>query len=509
VTDSLARNTIASAIAAVATLLGGFASTVVAARLLGVEGAGIFAFAVWAITVSVMVADLGIPGTLARYIPDLRSRSETEQAMGLVRWLFWIALAAAIGVSSVFAAIAVWLWSSGAATSPDISGGFRRDAVFWALIGVACLVQVLAAFGSGWLKGTQQFATLARFAVASAVLQIAVTSAGAVLFGPNGALAGAIAGSVLPLILIPRMLEAERAPDPHLKARVRRFALESWAAYVVTAFAWARMEIFFLERSWGSSSVALFAASLTIANLATQGPLLLTGGLLPYFAQNARAENRHKAARAYAVSMRVLAFLIFPACLGAAAIAPALLPAIYGEGFAAAGPSAIILLLGASVSATSAVAFTFLLAMERTRFVFVLGSIAALASIAVGLVVIPAYGVMAAALGRAAIQTSVAAMTVWYVGYSLQCPPPFASLVRLFAAAVICAVAAWGATRLMSGAAGIPVAVLCGVLTYGLAVRVLRALPADDLRQLMDAASVLPRPLRAVATMVLQTIASK
>src|SRR5262249_4560929 len=208
------------------------------------------------------------------------------------------------------------------------------------------------------------------------------TFAGGALYGAVGALAGAIAVRIAPLLLLPRAFAAGKSPPVGLKRRVRRFALASWGGYLVTAFAWSRVGGVFLELSWGSRSVALFAASVTLANLAIQGPLLLTGGLLPHLSRQLDPAAPNQRQETYATSIRMLAFLIFPACLGAAAIAPSLVPAIYGREFVGAVPSTVILLCGAAVTASSSVAFTYMLALERTRFVFVAGRLAALLVVA-------------------------------------------------------------------------------------------------------------------------------
>lgn len=504
----LAHNTLHSAVAGLSIVLGGFLSNVLVARMLGVEAAGIVAFATWAITVGVMLGDFGAPGTLARYLPNLLARDQKDEAHGLVRWLFRISISAACVIFFGFVAYALWCWLKDKASSLQSGQHFRADPLFWMLVAAACLMQTVAAFVNGYLKGMQRFALMAKLTATSALIQIGATYAGATMFGAIGALAGATAGSIVPVFLLRRVLAGSGSAPAELKQRVRRFALESWAGYLVTAFAWARMEIFFLELSWGSHSVALFAASVTLANLATQGPLLLTGGLLPYLSQQSGLDSERKSQETYAASIRILAFLIFPACLGAAAIAPSLVPAIYGKEFAGAVPSTVILLCGAAITASSSVAFTYMLAMERTRFVFFTGGTAALLVITVGLTLIPTFGVMAAAVARATIQALVAMATVWYLGRYLDCPTPVSSLIRLFGAAALCAVAASVCTAIVPGPVGIPLAMLIGAGVYGLAVRILKALPKSDTQRLLNAFAILPWPIRIPATTTLRLIAA-
>ena len=54
------RNTFFGFVSGGATLLSGFVGSVIATRLLGPEGTGVLAYAVWCIIVAAMVADLDI-----------------------------------------------------------------------------------------------------------------------------------------------------------------------------------------------------------------------------------------------------------------------------------------------------------------------------------------------------------------------------------------------------------------------------------------------------------------
>jgi len=504
--NRLALNTLHSALAGLSIVLGGFVSNVLVARLLGVEASGIVAFATWAIAVGVMLGDLGVPGTLARYLPDLEARGMRDEAVGLVHWLFCFNLAAAV---IMLCAYVGYVAAARLAHRAQVDAHLQAATWFWGLVAAACIAQALAGFVNGALKGEQRFATMAKLAAACAASQIALTGAGAMLFGAVGALSGAVAAGVVPLVLLPHILRRGRQVVPtELKRRARRFAFESWLAYLVTAFAWARMEIFFLEMNWGSHAVALFAVSLTLANLATQGPLLLTGGLLPYLSRQSGLGSERRPQETYAMSVRLLALFISPMCLGTAAIAPALVPAIYGEGFAGAVPSTVVLLCGAAVTAWSSVAFTYMLAMERTRFVVVTGGMAALLVIVCGLTLIPSFGVMAAATARVLIQAGVAFATMSYLAFYLNCPTPMAALIRILAASAICALVARIGITFVPGPAGIALAVLLGAGAYAAAVRLLKPLPRSDIERLLNALTVLPPFLRIPAAQTIRLIAA-
>jgi O-antigen/teichoic acid export membrane protein len=143
-----------------------------------------------------------------------------------------------------------------------------------------------------------------------------------------------------------------------------------WAASIVDAIVWSRAEIFFLQLFWGNESVGLFSIGLTVTNLAIQLPILITSGVLTRFAERfgrADIEGMHEA---YASGTRLLAFVLFPAGLGAAAIMPVLLPAIFGSNFAAAVPSAMILVTIGCIGAASSVGANLVYALGRSHFIF-------------------------------------------------------------------------------------------------------------------------------------------
>ncbi|ACA15607.1 polysaccharide biosynthesis protein [Methylobacterium sp. 4-46] len=506
---TLVRKSLINAVAGVATTFAGFASSILVARLIGVEGSGIIGFAVWAATMSVMVADLGIPGSLARFLPELRARASLADADGLTRALLRPYLLVTLCVSGGFFAYAASL----AAAQPDgigwqiHQGSYRASPLFWLLVGLACLTQSLASFVTSYLRGVQDFAALARLALLAAGAQIAATTVGIVAFGVGGALAGAVIGSAVVMRQVLRLPREGSPVPPVLRARVVRYSVESWASHLVTAFLWSRMEVIFLERSFGSHAVGLFTVSLTLSNLAMQGPLLLTGALLSHLSQHSGAEHAETRLALYPASVRLLALFVFPLCLGTAGVMPLLLPLLFGDAFAPAVTAATILVGTASLITIATIAYSYLFAMERTSFILGSGLVGAVLAITAGLTVVPAAGLLGAASARAAIQLLVTGAIVWYARRSLGCVLPTLDLARMFLAALLCAIAARIVVTVTSGVPGLMLAVLTGALVYAAALRVLKPLPRADLQRVRDALRNLPVPLRSAALASLRVIA--
>src|SRR3954464_4325198 len=85
--NTLARNSGLNLVAGLCTTLGAFSSNIIIARLLGVEGNGVVAFAVWLATVAAIVCDLGASGALIRYLPELQTRGTQQDVSALIWFL--------------------------------------------------------------------------------------------------------------------------------------------------------------------------------------------------------------------------------------------------------------------------------------------------------------------------------------------------------------------------------------------------------------------------------------
>jgi O-antigen/teichoic acid export membrane protein len=176
--------------------------------------------------------------------------------------------------------------------------------------------------------------------------------------------------------------------------------------------------------------------------------------------------------------------LVFPTCLGAAAIMPRLLPLIYGPSFADAVPAASILVCTAGLVAAGTMISNLLLAFERNSFVLWNGIIGAIVATIFGVTLVPAFGILGAAYGRAIMQFALSCSGIWYVVNVLRMRIPFDGLTRLLAAALLCAIVARVCILSIAGSGALPVAILAGSVCYVLAVRKLKPFPARDVERL-------------------------
>jgi O-antigen/teichoic acid export membrane protein len=485
----IVQNSLLSAVAGGATLMAGFASTILVARLLGVAATGAVAYAIWLATMGVTLLDLGAQATLARYLPELRQRDPVA-ADDFEASLFRPYLAITLATVAVVGGLAVAF-----GMSPPGAGGWMSVAT----VGLLCVSQSLANYGLGTLRGRQAFRTAALTTLVSMAVQLLCVIGGALLFGEIGVLAGYGLGSA-PLAL--RALWLLRRPAARSAGVDRRhlsFAAYTWAGGLASALVWSRSEVFFLQRSWGPEPVALLTAGFTFANLAAQGPMLLTGALLPFFSERV-ATDRAAVDRAFASGTRVLAFLALPLCFGAAGVMPALIAVVFGPHFAAASLPGSIIVIAAALAAPGAVGTHVMYARDRSDFIFLSNAVGAVLSVLAGIVVIPRYGLLGAACSRAAIQLLLVVWGFSFLRLRLKCPVPVNSLARLTVCAALCAASARLMLNALPGPAALVPAVVAGAAVYFISVRSLGALPEDDLARLLALQDRIPKALRWAPT---------
>jgi O-antigen/teichoic acid export membrane protein len=492
-----ARNTAYGTAAGLIISVGRFATTIAMARVLGVEETGVAAFALWLISLVCAVTNLGVYTSLTRYLPELKSNNDARQLTRLLLLPF-------AGVTLLTAIIFATFYVTGVINLASKTVNLTRDVTLM----VICLyvIQSLASFGLGYLIGRQEFRNVAALALISNLLQVPLVIVAGLRWGVDGVLLGYIAGG-LPFALLCFGPGIGKPSLPsQLRKRLFKYTVFSGASTLANELVWARLEMAFLSHFLGSVAVGLYSVGFTLASLATQGPLLLTSGLLPYFAEAISSRRMERAKVMLQTAMRLVAFFVLPMCFGIAAVIPELLPLVYGQSFASGSSAAMILVSAAGIGANIVVPLNFINGMERSEFLFVMNIIGAILSLALGLILVSSIGLMGAALGRALVQIYLLAASFWFLRYRLGCPLPLAQLGLLFVSAVVSACVAGLVASQMSGLTGLLLSVPAAALVYLLLVRLLRAIPDEDIKRLHGLFERIPVSLQRAIGLALRVL---
>jgi O-antigen/teichoic acid export membrane protein len=461
---------------------GRFLVTIFSARHLGLEGLGRLAYLLWIIELTATVTGFGMQSCVTRYLADLRAQGRDDAAASLATWLYRRYLLITVLGATVLVVVAVSTQHRGLETA------------VWTNVGVCLVLQAMGTFYLAYLAGEQRFDRPTRVNLVSAGCLVLGVAIGMKCWGLAGTIAGYAAGSVLPAVLSSGLLKSGSVNyelDPRLKSSCIRYACFAWWAAVVSACVWSRIEVVFLERYWGAQEVAMFSVGLTLSSLAVQGPMLLGGALMPHFAESMNALNMVEHRQVYSRTIRLLAALLFPLCMGLASVMPVVLPMVYGGTFRSAVPISMVL-AAFSVLSLMSVSSALVYASGKAWFIAVSGCAGAVLSIAGCALVIPIWGAWGAALSRSAVQTVVALLGTWYISKHLGCPAPVRSLACILFSSALAALCSYTIIIRTHGFGALAIALPAACAVYLMMLRLTSALHQEDIASLRNALARVP-----------------
>jgi O-antigen/teichoic acid export membrane protein len=473
--DGIARNAVFAMLAQVTTGIFTTAVTIYLVRALGTEGLGLFALALSVGRLALLVADLGIPLSLSRFL------AETGGDRRLATYLY----ADALRLKVVTAAVA----SAGLfAVAGPIAGAYNEPGLVWPLRGIALslfaesllglYVAAFVALGRNVVNlRLTFFESLAEAVAIVTLVALGAGATGAAFGRAIGYTVGALAATWVVLRVFGRALVVARGGRTR---EIATYAAPLLLSSGVYSF-YAQVDVLIIGAMLGSSAVGIFAAPLRLTI-----PLSYVGqALANSVAPRQAASSAGPSVRAFEVSLRWLiiaqAALIAPIVVWPDEIVRLLL----GQEFAESAEvlrvlAAFIFLRGLSPLISTTVNY---LGRARQRIPIVLTALGA--NVAIDVALLPRIGVVGAAIGTT-------------VAYWIYVPAHFFICwrelgVHLRPLAVTClralvAAAAMGGVLLAVGTGSITVVQLvvgslAGTLAYGAALMLTREISPSELRR--------------------------
>ena len=490
---SIMLNSVINAAAGLLLLVSGFCCSVIVARLLGPEANGTVAFALWLTTTGSLVAELGTGVLLLRLLPQLKAKGVDERARrGFAAYLAFPVLVTTVlllvlyGVFCRFGNGIQWI---GATTTVA------------ALIGVLLFVQSLGSFAKNYLIGEQRLGTFFYFTATASVLQIGVVLAGVLLYGVEGALVGYLAGQSILFVYTVRILLTRRNKAGNRTRTLAGTSVVLFFEFMITAVFLTRSELVFLQHFRTVEEVGFYAVALSLANLALQIPVQLTGSLIPFYA-GLQGSDTGARTDAFAGVLRSFSYITFPLCFGLAAIAVPLVVAIYGRAFEPAGMIVAVLAVGAPAYVFIQLATQYLYSMGRMKYRLGISGVAALLMVAGCLLVVPRWGGVGAAVVRDLVFLAMSILLLGRLRTENRSNGLVTVVFKVAVAAAACGFAALIVTRTMTGIGGLATAVACGALVYGVMLRLLNAVEPQDAAVMDRLLSRMPSQLARLPRLV-------
>lgn len=479
--QSMLSSSLINTAAGLLSLVAGLGSSVLVARLLGVEGAGIVAYALWIMTLATLVFGLGIPNTILRFIA--RTDGGTDTGGGLVNVLTQ-RFAFSTGVALLgLAGYAGWLFLQGR------SG----DALLWIAIAVLFLSYAYSTMSLAAAEGLGRFRESTFYSAVGSLIQPFAVLIGGLLLGP----AGAILGHALrhaPQALSLRRYATKAPVTPSLVTPpMRRYARNNWLSGGLAEALSSRIELALIGLFFTLSDVGFYSIGLTMSGMVIQVALFLVATLVPYLGHHHDRGDSEALARVFNRSLLGITVVLAPISLGGAAVAPVLIPFLFGAEFEPAISVSVVLLVFCLPQALEYVPARLLLATERSSEALRLSIIRGLVSLILLMLVVPRYGGEGAAWAKGIVSIGTMVFYAIFCHRCLGVAFRFGRLSRVIAAAALCAVSAWVCIVWMPGVGGMLLGVSVGALVYGVGLLALNAIPAEDRAMIADwAAARLP-----------------
>lgn len=499
---ALIRKSIFNAAAGMTMLVTGFICSIITARLLGPEANGIVAFAFWLTTTGTMIAGLGNDVLLPRMLPQLKqngysSRQRRGFAAYIAQFMLPVILLFLVGYAILSYNTENTSWEIGTASVTVVTG-------------LLFVLQAIGALTVNFLIGEQRPDFFFRLTIIAALLQLVVTVVGAMTYGAAGAIAGYVAGySVFFVYAVFVLAVPPTACGARTTDLVKASMTISLGTIIESVFL-NRIELAFLQHFQGLHTVGFYAIGLTLANLALQLPVQLSGSLVPYYTELAHKRGSTRLpVHLFEDVIRILAYITLPMGFGLAAISTAVVTDIFGDDFAPAGTIVALLALSAPISVFTQVSTKYIYAIGKEHARLRIGIWGSLTICLGCLALIPSYGGEGAAVARIIMLLLISVLMARQMEFEGSLRGMIVSLIKLTGAATACAVVAYVVIHVMGGVPGTILAIAAGALAYFLMLRLLNAVPRADAEALAAMSHRLPGPMAAMATMLASFLAGQ
>ncbi len=434
------------------------------ARTLGPERMGVYGYATWLVAALGVLANLGLPAAVTKYVSEYLGRGEAGTAAHVGRKLMRAQLIFAGCVAGVTACLAL------------VNAPYRGIIVVVALMLFAqALQQSLAAV----LAGIQRFDTLALIGVYVALAQVASVGVAAffhvgvvgMLWATLGGLAVAIwlyyqAVHKLLLKLLPNPSYALPAQTDIFR-RVTRFSLTISYILLLDTIVWQRSEVLFLNWYSTLTQIAFYTIAYSIAAKLNDVGSSFSSILLPLYSESYGRNGVRGMASVYVNAMKYTQIVMVPFCLLGVAVAKPAVNLIYGTSYVPLVLPLQLLLVTLAFTCVGVVGSPLLVATEKQGFLARYGTAIAILNVALDLILIPKHGALGAAGANCTAQIAGVLGGTFYVLRHVQIRFPWRTAVTIYSAAALAlAPMAYFGSRPAPGIAALVLSSAVGAVLY-------------------------------------------
>jgi O-antigen/teichoic acid export membrane protein len=497
IAKTIARNTTFGFTAAVSELVIAFVLGIVLARSLGTESYGIYAYLVWFLGIIAVITNLGFGEMTRRFVPEAIGRQSTLEPAGFVQLTLIFRVVAAL-VVSVVVIISSGYWAR-------MSGGSANQILF-IIIALTVWPQVLQMALTNSFKGFQRFEYVLYMSLAMYPLRLILVIVFMALgFGVLEVLIVNITtlalGVLVGFFLLGRLMSLKSLFSPSLlssdaRKRALRYALTLTGVLVLTYLVNNQMVVFFIGLFCPVEEVGFFHLAFRMSSLVKLLPMTLAFTLLPAVAEQFGKGEVEKIKKIYLTSSRYLMIVALPLAVGGIILAESIIILLYGVEY---GPTIIIfqvICLPVAIFNIANAGDSVIRGINRPGFILKTLVVFSILKIGLSLWLIPAYGVLGAAIAHAVPLVLTFPVFVIFVSKNIGVAWPVRDTIKIFVASLIMGLAIYALQSQLSVVLSLVLCIPLGVIVYFIAIFALRVIDEQDLAILRGIKYSMPSVLR-------------
>jgi O-antigen/teichoic acid export membrane protein len=425
----------------------------------------------------------GADKAMLRYVAGHRARGETD----LVRSALGTGLRMCLGISGILVVIL------------EVSAGSVARLSREPALATALRLMAPAAVFTGCMWVLVQASLAAKITRANLIVRglgepLFLLTAGLVAAGfgrrvpqlATAYLVAALATLLLAVVTVGRIFGAGELRRALLAPRLpgfARFSLPFGGAEMLNAVV-QRADVVLLTMFVGTSAAAVYAASEFITRVIANIRYAFDSVAAAMFSEALHLNQRERLRQNLVLITRWVASVAVPIAVVVLVLRHELL-GLYGPGFQEGATALVVLALGQLVNATMGLPAWILLVSGRSRMLLVNNAIAAVVNVAVGLVLIPRFGLVGTAISALGTLTLFQIAVLIEVAVTQKVHPFHSSVAKPFLAGVVALLAArFAQNHLQSTMVRVPMVIGAGLGVYLIGLLAL-GLPGEDRRLLL------------------------
>lgn len=376
-----------------------FAKSIILARVLGAAGYGLFALAGTAYDMGASISGLGFNSGLTKFVPMYKATGNNDKVAGTLRHVVYCVIATGVVVGAVILIFA-----------GKIAARYHKP-------GLAPLLDVLAVgipTASLLLVYTTFTRSLHSMRASAVVQNIHVPLAfigvfACFYFTGRGIMAAAVAlviadavGGLLCIKYLLRLEPGVRNPASLDKAAKKEFHKYSGTVFSVNVAHTvnAYYDMVLLGACVSSAQIGVYSAAVKVTYLMSVAMNALNMVFPQMVSERFAGGDMENIRGLYRTVTRWLIYLCFPAALFLSLFSKDVLGLAFGEQYTSGGSLIVVLAIGYTVNYTLGHSANFMLMMDKQKLYAINQFFVSVVTVALGLVLIPSYGIMGAAVTR-------------------------------------------------------------------------------------------------------------